>query len=541
MDAVVILSAPAGASCVLQAKSLRRASASRASSRLSRQRRRRRWARRMSPWALEIRHELPEPAAQWIAVTSVGSLVLQSSAEGIGRDGSTRRLRDDDLRAEQARGGDDSRLAWARSGEQVFRGPMAGSDPSPWASDGGAMKPGTAQAASSAKRSVPRSIWTLGMVSLLMDISSEMIHALLPLFLTVVLAAPIAAVGWIEGFAEATASISKVFSGALSDYLGKRKLLAAVGYGLGTLSKPLIALAPSVAWVVVARFVDRLGKGIRGAPRDALVGELSPPELRGASYGLRQALDSVGAFAGPLLAVILLAVSGGDFRWVFWIAVCPAVASTALIVFGVREPVGARASREARAPIRRAELNGLGRAYWILVIAGALLALARFSEAFLILRVASVGVPAELAPLALVGMNAAYALSAYPLGWLSDRTDRGRLLARGIAVLGLSHALLAGAASVWAVAIGALLWGLHMGMTQGILAALVADATPAPLRGTAFGVFHLVGGVGMLLGSAVAGLLWDWLGPGATFAAGAAFAAIAWVVLHRCGHARPHR
>lgn len=370
-------------------------------------------------------------------------------------------------------------------------------------------------------RAIPRGIWALGLVSLFMDVSSEMIHALLPVFLTTVLGASVVSVGWIEGLAEATASITKIFSGTLSDFLGRRKLLAALGYGLAAFTKPLFPLAHSVAWVVSARFLDRVGKGIRGAPRDALVSELSPPEMRGASYGLRQSLDTVGAFAGPLLAALLMLVTGDAFRVVFWIAVLPAFVSLAVMVFGVREPERPRAHGEIHAPIRAAELRGLAGDYWWVVAAAGVFTLARCSEAFLILRAQSVGLSIGLVPLVLVVMNAAYAGSAYPMGRLSDHIDRRKLLALGFGVLAAGQLVLALANGLGAVAIGVLLWGLHMGMTQGLLAALVADTTPERLRGTAFGVFHLVSGLAMLLASVAAGWLWQRFGPPATFFAGA--------------------
>lgn len=372
-------------------------------------------------------------------------------------------------------------------------------------------------------RAIPRSIWALGLVSMFMDTSSEMIHGLLPVFLVTVLGASAVTVGLIEGIAEATASITKVFSGALSDYLGKRKLLATLGYALAAVTKPLFPLASSVGWVVTARFVDRIGKGIRGAPRDALVGELAPPHLRGASYGLRQSLDTVGAFAGPLLAVLLMALTQNDFRLVFWIAVAPAFLSLGLMIFAVQEPEARRGPGAARSPIRSADFRQLGAPYWWLVLIAAVLTLARFSEAFLVLRAQGLGLPIALAPIVLVVMNAVYAASAYPAGRLSDRVDRRLVLVAGCVALVGADLVLAVAGGAGLVMAGIALWGLHMGLTQGLLAALVADTTPARLRGTAFGVFNLVGGGAMLVASVLAGWLWDHYGPPATFYAGAAF------------------
>ncbi|HZR77481.1 MFS transporter [Bradyrhizobium sp.] len=357
-----------------------------------------------------------------------------------------------------------------------------------------------------------------------MDISSEMIHGLLPVFLTSVLGASAETIGLIEGVGEATASISKLFSGWISDKLGKRKALTIVGYGLSALSKPLFALATSSSLVLGARFSDRVGKGIRGAPRDALIGEMVPSELRGAAYGLRQALDTAGAFAGPLIAIALMAALQDDFRLVFWLALIPGFLSVLVLVFGVREPE--HEATKLQAPLKFADLKTAGTAYWIVVGIGAVLTLARFSEAFLILRAQTAGLALALAPLVLVVMNIVYALSAYPLGALSDRVDRKPLLVIGFAVLIAADVILAVASDIPTVMIGVALWGLHMGMTQGLLAALVADEAPQYLRATAFGVFNFVCGIALLLASLTAGLLWEMAGPYATFMAGATFTAV---------------
>jgi MFS family permease len=359
-----------------------------------------------------------------------------------------------------------------------------------------------------------------------MDVSSEMIHALLPVFLVTVLGASAVTVGIIEGIGEATASISKLFSGWLSDRLGKRKMLTVVGYGLGALSKPLFAIAPTASWVLVARFSDRIGKGIRGAPRDALVGDLASPGVRGAAFGLRQSLDTVGAFAGPLLAIALMALYADDFRLVFWIAVLPGLIAVAVLVLAVHEPARTQPVDALRLPIRWSDLARLGGVFWGVVAIGAVLTLARFSEAFLILRAEGAGLPLALVPLVLVVMNVVYAASAYPAGVLSDRFDRQLMLAAGFIMLILADLALALASDIWAVFLGIGLWGLHMGMTQGLLAALVTDSAPAELRGTAFGFFNLASGVALLLASLIAGLLWEGIGASATFLAGAAFTAI---------------
>lgn len=378
---------------------------------------------------------------------------------------------------------------------------------------------------------MPPGVWALGFVSLFMDVSSEMIHALLPVFLVSVLGASVAAVGLLEGTAEAIAAFTKVFSGALSDRLRRRKLLTVLGYGIAAVTKPLFALAPTVGWVFAARAVDRVGKGIRGAPRDALIADLAPAASRGAAFGLRQALDTVGAFAGPLLAIALMTALGGDFRAVFWVAVIPAAVSVLVLVLFVREPEpsAARQAGAARFSLR-ALSAGLGAPFWWLVFVATLFTLARFSEAFLILKTTHVGLGAAYVPAVLVVMNLAYALSAYPAGWLSDRVNRWAVFAAGAVMLIAADLVLAFASSLAAAAAGIVLWGLHMGFTQGLLAALVADAAGAERRGTAFGVFNFVTGFALLAASVLAGVLWDRGGPRLTFLAGAALTAAAGLV-----------
>lgn len=377
---------------------------------------------------------------------------------------------------------------------------------------------------------MPAGVWVLGGVSLLMDVSSEMIHSLLPLFMVTVLGAGAFAVGLIEGLAEATALIVKVFSGTLSDWLGRRKALALGGYALGALSKPLFALATSTGLVLTARLLDRVGKGVRGAPRDALIADLAPAPIRGAAFGLRQSLDTVGAFLGPLLAVGLMLLWDGDFRAVFWVAVVPGGLAVALLLFGLREPEPLGAPRRTH-PLQRESLRRFGGAYWWVVGLGAVFTLARFSEAFLVLRAQQGGVPVALVPLVMVAMNVVYAATAYPFGRLSDRVDHGHLLALGLVVLIAADLVLA-VDRHWAVVLGGvMLWGVHMGITQGLLATMVAATAPPELRGTAFGVFNLVAGVAMLLASVIAGLLWDRFGAAATFLAGALFSALALGVL----------
>jgi len=371
-------------------------------------------------------------------------------------------------------------------------------------------------------RAIPSGVWALGVVSLFMDLSSELIHSLLPVFMVTVLGASVVSVGVIEGIAEATAAITKIFSGILSDRLGKRKALAVAGYGLAAITKPLFALAPTIGWVFAARFADRIGKGIRGAPRDALVADIAPPHLRGASYGLRQSLDTVGAFGGPLLAIALMALFAGDIRTVFWFAVIPAVLSVIVLLAGVRER-HADAAADGRPPIRIAALRQLPPFFWIVVGIGGTLTLARFSEAFLVLRAQSVGLALTWVPLVMVVMSLVYALSAYPAGVLADRISRSSLLALGFIVLILADLVLAFAGGTWMVMAGVALWGLHMGLTQGLLATLVADASPADFRASAFGIFNFVSGIVLLAASVLAGFLWDAIGPAATFMAGGGF------------------
>ncbi|MBL3963280.1 MFS transporter [Burkholderia sp. KCJ3K979] len=379
-------------------------------------------------------------------------------------------------------------------------------------------------------RQIPRSVWVLGCVSLLMDVSSEIIHSLLPMFLMAGLGASATTIGLIEGIAEATSPVVKVFSGTLSDYLRNRKWLAVAGYALGALSKPLFAIAPTIGVVVTARIVDRVGKGIRGAPRDALVADVTPVHLRGAAYGLRQSLDTVGAFLGPLLAVVIMLMWRDDFRLAFWLAVIPGVLAVVLLAFGIDEP--ARAPGEKRVnPIRREVVAQLGARYWWVVAVGGVFALARFSEAFLVLRAMGSGVPVALVPLVMVAMNVVYALSAYPFGKLADTTSHTKLMVVGLALLIAADIVLAHGAHWPAVLVGVALWGLHMGMTQGLLATMVAQAAPAELRGTAFGVFNLISGIVTLVSSVVAGALWDRMGAAATFYAGAAFSAATIVLL----------
>lgn len=378
---------------------------------------------------------------------------------------------------------------------------------------------------------IPRTVWLLGFVSMLMDIASELIHSLLPVFMTVTLGASATTLGVIEGAAEAAALIVKVFSGVISDYVGKRKWLAVLGYGMGALSKPLFALANTVGLVFAARFADRIGKGIRGAPRDAMIADVTPAEIRGAAFGLRQALDTIGAFAGPLLAIVLMLWWTNNIRAVFWVAVIPAFLATLLLMVCVREPAHPAAAAKRSSPISRAAIAQLSTKYWWVVIIGAILTLARFSEAFLVLRAYQGGLSLAWTPLVFVIMNITYAALAYPLGKLADKVNHRTLLLLGILPLIAADLLLAHSAQLDWVGVGLVFWGVHMAATQGLLAAMVADTAPPALRGTAFGVFNLASGLTMLVASGLAGLLWDQLGAGATFYAGAIFSALALLLL----------
>lgn len=379
-------------------------------------------------------------------------------------------------------------------------------------------------------KTIPRSIWALGFVSLLMDTSSELIHSLLPLFMVTTLGTSVTAVGIVEGIAEATALIVKIFSGTLSDYLGKRKLLTIIGYGLAAITKPLFPLANSLTTVLAARFIDRIGKGIRGAPRDALIGDLAPPEIRGACFGLRQSLDTIGAFSGPALAVLLMIVLSGNIHAVLWIATIPAFLSIAVLIFGVKEPKKQKTAT-SRPPLHLKDVRQMSTAYWSLVIISALFSLARFSEAFLVLKAQDIGLSMTFAPLIMVVMNIAYALSAYPAGKISDKYDRKAVLLAGIGLLAAADLILAISTNLWTLSAGVILWGLHMGFTQGSMAAMVTDTAQSHLRGTAYGIFNLASGLSLLVSSILAGILWDTFTPSATFLAGAVLAGIVFMCL----------
>ena len=394
------------------------------------------------------------------------------------------------------------------------------------------------QAAASV-HAIPGSVWALGFVSMFMDVSSEMIHSLLPIFLMSVLGAGATAVGVLEGVAEATVLVTKIFSGVLSDWLGKRKALALLGYGIAALTKPLFPLAGSYGVVFAARLIDRAGKGVRDAPRDALIADLVPERSRGASYGLRQSLDTLGAVGGPLAASFLMLTSGGSFRFVFWAAVPPALVSLAILALFVREPSASSRPPALRVRLGWSAFGGFPSAFWSVVAIGAILTLARSSEAFLVLRAAGLGVQNAYVPLVMVVMNIVYAASAYPAGRFSDRIDRRLMLAVSAAMLVAADVLLAAATGVaWLIG-GIALWGLSLGLSQGLLAALVASAAPAERRGTSFGLFNLVSGIALLVSSTLAGELWDRVGAPAAFYTSAGFAGFALLGLLQHIRARP--
>jgi MFS family permease len=373
-------------------------------------------------------------------------------------------------------------------------------------------------------RALPTGIWALGFVSMFMDISSELIHSLLPVFMSTILGASMTTIGLIEGVAEAAAAITKIFSGAISDYLGKRKLLAGLGYGLAAMTKPIFPLATTIGWVFAARFIDRIGKGIRGAPRDALVADIAPLKLRGAAYGLRQSLDSAGAFVGPLAAVAFMVWFASDIRAVLWIAVLPPFIAVALLVLGVHDTERTGKDTGIRSPLSFTQARRLPLLYWMIVLLGAVFTLARFSEAFLVLRAQDVGLTIAYVPAVFIVMNVAYTVTAYPAGIAADRFSQRTLLMIGLTMLIAADLVLAAAASPLLAFIGAALWGIHMGLTQGLFSKLVADTASAELRGTAFGIFNLVSGVALLLASFIAGILWSTFGAPFTFLTGTAFA-----------------
>lgn len=392
-------------------------------------------------------------------------------------------------------------------------------------------------------RHFPKGVIALGFVSMFMDISSEMIHSLLPLFLTSVIGVSALSVGIIEGIAEATAAIVKIFSGAISDFIGKRKPLLLLGYGLAAATRPLFPMADSFSTVLVARFTDRIGKGIRVAPRDALLADITPENIRGSAYGFRQALDTIGSFMGPLIAIVLMYLSADNFRFVFTMAMIPAAIVILVIVFAVKEPAILATRKRRPFPLNGSQLKQLNRYFWLVTIFSAIMTLARFSDAFLILRAGSLGLSAAYAPVILIVMNVVFSLSSWPAGILADKSGRIIPMLAGAVMLVFADIVLARADSIPLLFLGASLWGLHMGLTQGVVTAMVADEAPEHLRGTAFGMFNLISGVAILASSVIAGWLWQEYGPAFTFYAGALFCtlSVAGFASLRYRHHRRHR
>ena len=376
---------------------------------------------------------------------------------------------------------------------------------------------------------LPRNVWILGFVSLLMDLSSEIYHSLLPAFVTIVLGLPATALGAIDGVAEATASFAKLASGRLSDRSLKRKPWVVAGYGLAALSKPLFPLATSAPTVMVARFADRIAKGIRGSPRDAMIADETAPEIRGRAFGLRQALDTAGALLAPLVAIGLMAWFASDIRMVYWIAIVPAACSSLLALVALREP------EQHLAPLKRspffAGFKELDKETKRLLQVGFLCTLARVSEAFLILKGIDIGLSEAMSPLTLAVFNLAYVALAYPAGALSDRMSPRQILLAGMAVLILGNIVLAETGSFAGLLLGVALWGAHMALTQGIFSRMIADSAPEHLRATSFGAFWFVTGIATLLASVLAGNLWDSAGSSAVFFSSAAIAAAALAML----------
>ena len=388
----------------------------------------------------------------------------------------------------------------------------------------------------SARSVIPRTVWALGFVSLFMDVSSEMIHALLPIFMAGTLGASAVMIGLIEGAGEGIALIAKIFSGAIADRFRNHKLLVLIGYSLGVLSKPLFAQADHIGIVFLARFMDRIGKGVRGAPRDAIVAAVTPRPLWGAAYGLRQSLDAAGAFLGPALASVLLYFADAGLREIFWIALVPGILSILLILFGVEDGNAARANAKPMkpAPTKIREFLAMRSPFFTqIVILGVVFSLARFSNAFIVLRASGSGIPTAAVPLLMVGMNLVFSLSCFPIGKLADRAAPRHFLAAGLVLLAAADVVMAQFATPAGIIAGTLLWGLHLGATQGIFALLIAKAAPEEKRATAFGIFSFATGAAVLAAGVFAGILWEAAGPAAAFWGGAVFAFIALILTFR--------
>lgn len=362
-----------------------------------------------------------------------------------------------------------------------------------------------------------------------MDSSSELLHSLTPVLLVNVLGASVVSVGLIEGIAEGTASVTKVFAGAISDYFRRRKTLIVLGYALAALTRPLFPLAGSAPVIFAARFLDRMSKASRDAPRDALVADVTAQGQRGAAYGLRVALDSLGSVLGPILAVLLMLFFSGGIRAAMWVAVIPAVLAVIVIAMLVREPEQKQAT--VREPFDWGKARELPGRYWLIVTVGAIFTAARFSDSFLVLRARDVGLSATYAPMIIVVLSCIYAAGSYPAGAAADRVSPRTLLLVGLSfliaadlVIGLGHSILP-------VFVGGALWGCHLALTQGVFSKIVAEFTPSDLRGTGFAIFDLGRGIAFVIANTVAGYWWKASGPSATFFSAAAFATIGGVGL----------
>lgn len=391
---------------------------------------------------------------------------------------------------------------------------------------------------SSNKKKIPRTVWVLGFASLLTDVSSEMIHSVLPLFLATSLGASATIIGLIDGVGEAVAAFLKLFSGALSDRIRKRKPLILTGYGLSAAVKPLFALAGNPIAVLAARCLDRVGKGIRGAPRDALIADVTDADSRGAAYGLRQSLDSVGAVVGPLIALAAMTATANDFRFVFWIALVPAIATVILLATGVSEPPSNLEPTSKKVnPLRMEAIKSLGPGFWFVFFVCLLFTLGNSSDAFILLKAKAIGVAPNMVPLCLVVLNVTYTLSAYPAGIVSDRLGRRGMLMCSFALYAIVYLCLGFTTEQWQLWSLLAIYGFYLGLSQGTFLALVADRVPQELRGTAFGLFSLSIGVGLLPASLIAGFLWDNISPQATFLAGAGFALVSLLIFAFDPHA----
>jgi len=364
----------------------------------------------------------------------------------------------------------------------------------------------------------------LGLVSLLTATSSAMVYGLLPVFLVKVLGASIGIVGVMEGLAEASNSAMRLLSGITSDWIGRRKPVVAFGYLLSAANKLVFPMAESVSIVFVARLVDRFGKGVRDAPRDALISDLTPSHIRGSGFGLRTALYTMGFVLGPLAAIGLMVASGDNFRLVFAIAVAPAFAAVGILLFAIGEDP-AQSSREARFRIRLSHLSRLPAAFWWSISVASLLSLARYSPAFLVLKASDVGIDPAFVPLILVFTHTVFSAAAYPFGALADRVDHRLQLALAVAVLLAADLVLAAGGTMVTAFLGASLWGLQMGVSEGLLSASVANAAPDDLRGTAFGIYQLAFGLAAFGASGTAGALWSIGGPPLAFGVSACVAA----------------